>query len=316
MKKFIKRITAFLGVLLLLLVIILSIINMTHSFLPSKMYYNEEFNSAFREGDFELIALGNSKLLSSLDKTVLEEQLKLRTVILGYSSSDISISRLTLESYLNKCVTKPKVVLLEVSWFTFNKKRTTFHSISGDLFLNDIKLWNKIPRYYPEIIENFRKVIIKQLYSKFNAIPYIDYSSKINKSSPNTRDYKFEYEGFEDIFPNCMAGIDSLLLEDFKSVIELCRKNEIHLVMYTAPEDEEYSSLQKDIDLIKSVFLNAVKKNDRLVWYLDYTTGGDLFDKKYELWLSNSHHINERDLFTFVLTKDIKLELNNIFNFN
>ena len=62
--------------------------------------------------------------------------------MLGVRSSNMSISKLILESYLNKCTITPSIVLLEVSWFSFNNKRTDFdHSIAGSLFSNDHKLF-------------------------------------------------------------------------------------------------------------------------------------------------------------------------------
>ena len=141
MKYFLKKVILFSIKPLILIIILLSLASWVHKYAPSKMYYYSEFNKAFNQRDLELIALGNSKLLASIHKKTLEESLGLKSAILGYSSSNISISKLTLESYLNKCLIKPKLVLLEVSWFTFNKERTHFHHISGDLFLKDFKLW-------------------------------------------------------------------------------------------------------------------------------------------------------------------------------
>ena len=109
----------------------------------------------------------------------------------------------------------------------------------------------------------------------------------------------------EVIFPDHVAGIDKLLLRDFNSIVDMCKKENIELILFTAPEDEKYSNLQKDINEIKSIYLNTSKSNSN-IYYLDYTLGGDLYDKEFEKWLRDSHHINENVLFTKKLLKDIK----------
>jgi len=148
MKKFIRKTIVFISILFLFLVLLILVASKLNQFYPFEGYYNKEFKEAFKKGNSDVVAIGNSKLLSALDKNILEDKLDLQTSILGYSSSNISISRLTLESYLNKCKVKPKAIILEVSWFTFNTERTTLHSISGYLFLNDFKLW----QYFSDII--------------------------------------------------------------------------------------------------------------------------------------------------------------------
>ena len=306
MKYFLKKIVLFSIKPILLITILLFFTNQIHEYSPSTAYYSDEFNKAFNQKDFELIAIGNSKLLSSIDKKVLEEKLTFKSAILGYSSSNISISKLTLESYLNKCLIKPKLVLLEVSWFTFNKERTHFHRISGDLFLKDFKLWQNYLKYYPEINNKIGKSITKTL--KNSIIKSQDdrnYDEKFLKKTPYLKEYSFEKEKFEIVFPNYIAGIDDLLLKDFESIVKMCLNNNIHLILYSAPEDEEYSKMQKDNKEVKDIFIKTAL-NSSTVSFLDYTLGGELWDKKHEMWLKNSHHINENDLFTKTLSKDIK----------
>lgn len=254
MKSFIKKISVFSLWFLLFCSIVLVLIKSSHEFLPSEMYYSNEFKNAFKEKDIELIAIGNSKLLSSIDKNILQNELGLKSAILGYQSANISISRLILESYLNKSIRKPKMVILEVSWFTFNTSRTHFHNISGDLFLNDIKLWTKIGRYYPEIIDKVKIGTARQLLAKIIPFQSISYASIFQEKSPKTKNYDFSLVSFEKRFPNHKAGIDNLLLDDYYSIVKMCQINDIELILYTAPEDEDYTSYQKDKDKIKNIF--------------------------------------------------------------
>ena len=312
MTKFIKTLSSFFSVFFLSALLLFIVVSSLHKFLPSKLYYSEEFNNAFEQKNAQLIAIGNSKLLSSIDVSVLQDELSLNSALLGYSSSNISISKLALEAYINKCTTKPKIVLLEVSWFTFNKNRTYFHSISGDLLLEDISLLKYTPEYYPQIIDNLTTSIKKQLVSYIIPPKAKDYSSKFTKKSPNSKDYTFNVKDFETVFRNHKADVDASLLSDFYSIVSLCKKHNIKLILYTAPEDEEYSKLQTDIAKIKHIFRSVAKTNNNTE-YLDYSFGGRLYDKQFENWLLDSHHINENDLFTKKLTHDINsLQLGNL----
>ena len=302
---FIKKISNFILIGFILIIIIYLFLSFSHKFLPSTDYYSEEFNQAFKNKNYKLIAIGNSKLLSSIDVNVLNNKLNLESVNLGYISSDTSISKLILESYLNKCIVKPKIVLLEVSWFTFNTNRTFFHPISGDLFLVDYKLFKYIRRYYPSSIYSVKLSSLAQIKSHIISPVNVDYGTIMKKiSNIEVKDYTFDIESFEEIFPSHKAGVNNKLLEDFNSIISICKREKIKLILYTAPEDEDYSNLQKDKNLIKTYFYSAEEKYDN-VFYLDYTKGSKLYKKKYENWLYDSHHINEKELFTNILTDDI-----------
>lgn len=316
MRKFIYKISSFLFVGSLIILISYFFISHKHTFIPNNMYYCNEFNKAFKNGNYDLIAIGNSKLLSSIDGNVLKKELKLSNAILGYSSSDMSISKLTLKSYLDICKIKPKFLLLEVSWFSFNNVRTGFHLIDGNLFLTDPLLFRYFFRYYPKSFNDIKSRTFTQIKYSFIKPKYIDYSSRHNNVKDiNTKTYVFNKKNFFKIFPNQKAGINNLLLNDFYDIIKTCEENKIKVILYTAPEDKEYVSMQKDRSKIFDIFYNMSKRP--YVTYLNYTVGGNLYKEDYEKWLENSHHLNENTLFTKVLIKDIqtlpsmqKIELN------
>jgi len=302
--SFIKRSLKFLGLFMILAILSLSLISASFEFLPHSKYYGQDYEKAFNNKDIGLLAIGNSKLLASLDNTTLQRELGLEPVNLGSIFSNLSVTRLTFESYLKNCKVMPKMVLMEVSWFTFNPVRTQFNEIGGDLFLNDYKLWSEAINYYPEIIDPLRKAFMRQVYSKVNYPQQIDYSSEFKNMSRFEKTYDFMLAEFEEVFPDHIAGIDPELLAEFERIVALCKDNNIKLVLYTGPEVSEYRSLQTDIEDIKTIFRNVPN-----VPYLDYSEGGEFFKKDYELWMKDSHHLNEPVLFSEILTKDIKSKL-------
>jgi hypothetical protein len=317
MRRFMYKVLGFIVPLIIIVLLLFIIGSINHQFRPNNSYYFKEFESAFNGGSFDVITIGNSKLLSAIDKEILEENKKHSVVNLGYSSSSISVSKLTLESYLNTSA-KPKLVLLEVSWFTFNKKRTHLHYIVGDLFLRDYKLWKNYFNYKNYLLGlKVRKAwttSVKNTISGYSLSEAPTYADIFQASSPHSVDYKFDVKEMEVIFPEHLAGIDKSLLNDFYSIIRMCRNNNIDLILFTAPEDEEYSKLQKDIKEIKKIFVD-VENVDANIFYLDYSLGGDLYNKRFEKWLENSHHINENTLFSKELLKDIKERTqNNVYN--
>ncbi|WP_452231446.1 hypothetical protein [Lacinutrix sp. MEBiC02595] len=308
MKSYISKIILFLIPLFLLVLLLLVLAKQKHQFRSSSYYYFDEFDSAFYEKDANIVALGNSKLLSAIDKTAFEENNQHKVAVLGYSSANISISKLTLESYLNNCSKLPQLILLEVSWFTFNKERTHLHNIAGDLFVNDPKLWKHYFEYSGDLSSGIRRAFSLSLkLSASQNQKGTSYANKFKPKSPLIKNYTFNLKDMEILFPNHLAGVDKKLLKDYNAIVDMCVENQVTLILFTAPEDEEYSKAQNDIHNIKSIF-EASSKSNLNVFYLDYTFGGALWDKKYELWLKDSHHINENDLFSLKLLNDIKMK--------
>ncbi|MCG1037818.1 hypothetical protein [Polaribacter sargassicola] len=314
MIKFIFKLLKFIIPLFLIIFAVLLLASKNHQFEFSKMYSNVEFENIYKSPSKDLVAIGNSKLLNSIDKNTLKEEGKYSVAMLGYSSANISVSKLTLETYLNNCSVKPNLVLLEVSWFTFNNHRTQLHKIVGDLFLRDFKLWtNLLGKNASNLLPKVKKATttsLKRFVGVKSNLKETTYLDKIDHSLPKEKGDKFNFEEFEAGFPEHLAGVDELLLNDFNAIVDLCKANKIDLILFTAPEAPEYNKYQKDAKRIKSIYQDLSKSNKN-IFYLDYTFGSDLWDDKYEDWLVDSHHINQSTLFTKDLIRDIKKYTNN-----
>jgi hypothetical protein len=307
MKQFIKKIFLFSSSILVFLISVIVLFHYLHVFPINERNKNTEFEIAFEKGNFEMLLLGNSKIGAAINKEVLEKKMNMSAVLINYVAADLSVSKLTLESYLNICKVKPKIVFLEVSWFSFNTKRTTFYSIAGHLFLRDLTLFKHFFKYN-QVSRLITKAIYEILDFKFftnnkNSLVKI----KNNNFSENTKDYSFDRNKFMKNFPNQKAGVDSLLLDSYYSIIKMCKDENIKLILFSAPEDEEYVQAQLDKDKIKNIFKSSTDLYKNLV-YLDYTPYGEFWEKKYEFWLKDSHHIFQDSLFTEEFTDDILLK--------
>tara|TARA_B110000003_G_C16615532_1_gene521144 strand:+ start:754 stop:1692 length:939 start_codon:yes stop_codon:yes gene_type:complete len=308
MKKFIYKTSLFGLTVLFFIISVLLIINKIYKFPIDPNYDNIEFEKAFNKANFKAVIIGNSKVHHALDKKTFNDYFNYSVAYLGSLGTNISVSKLTLESYLNNCKLNPDFVFLEVSWFTFSTNRTNYTNLSAELFLNDLNLFKYFNKYHEIKLLIFNS-ILRQLKMTENEIIYDKNIDKKKKNSPLTKDYIFDNSKFMRTFPKRIAGINNLFLDDYYAIIDLCKEKNIKLILFTAPEDLEYSKYQKDREVIKKIFKESKEKYNNLI-YLDYTYGGDFYNKDYENWLNDSHHIYHSDLFSKLFIKDLNLHTN------
>ena len=271
-------------------------------FKPNQMYINKDFRYAFNlNKPFDNIIIGNSKSISALSAKVLSKELTQKTIQLGFSSGNISVTKLILESAIKK---NPNIknIILEVSWFTFNNLRTTFHKqIVADLIYNNPSLLINI-KDHPNILgvliyRSFKKIFDYVTNTKYIKSNYYNrYQGIINNKY--RKNYSFDTKKAQNLFgKRFTAGIDKKLLNDFLEIIRICKTKNINLILYTAPEDELYTKSQNDKKSIKQFFQKAALHNKN-IHYLDFTIDGSFFDKNFENLLYDSHHIFHKEIFT------------------
>jgi hypothetical protein len=296
------------GILLVLSGIGLSILLRNRTFQPDKNYFCREFRKGYHDGyPAEIILLGNSRILSGLSSSEMERITGKRVLQLGYSSSNLSVTRLVLESYLRDARSKPEEAILEVSWFTFNPKRTGFHrQFAGDLAMNE-PLLLKYSFRYPELFQSW---LTRVAWHALSPGPkgYTDYSIDKRREYPSNdstlKDYTVDIRTMERIFPDHLAGTDPQLLADFHAIVKLCLRHQIRLILYTGPEDAGYTHLQRDRAEVKEQFRTALRTPG--VYNLDYSIDGPFYRKDHENILLNSDHIWFEDIFTRQFTADLK----------
>ena len=310
MKKFLLKsaLVLLVGAFLLLDGIGISAALRDRTFQPHDNYFCNDFRKGYHEGlAADIVLLGNSRVLSGLSATEMEKLTGARVLQLGYSSSNISITRLVLESYLRKAKKPPETAILEVSWFTFNPDRTGFHSkFAGDLAMNDPCLLRYSGRY-PELFQSWALRLAEHALTG-QALPYTDYTIAKRMDYPvndsTVKDYTLDTAAMERIFPDHIAGVDRQLLEDFNAIVDLCSRRQIRLVLYTGPEDAGFTAMQRDRDAIRRIYLAAGERPG--VTYMDYTSGGTYYRSSFENILLNSDHIYFDDIFTRRFTADLK----------
>ena len=267
----------------------------------SENFSRGDYIKAFLNNDRpELLVMGNSKSLTSIDLNILETNTSKKSLHLGYIGASLSTIKLILESYLDQNKT-PDYLLLEVSWFSFNQTRTSFHpSLIGDLLIHDMSLF-KESFNYPELYRLYCKRLIYYLTNSYDKKVTLEIDRNVH--GPQSKNI-FNINQFEMLFPDHNAGINPRLLKDYYSIINICKSNNIELFLYTAPEMLEYVKMQKDRNNILNVFYSTARYNSK-IHYLNYTPGGEYYSERFNNQLTDSHHLGDPKDFTAVLSSDL-----------
>lgn len=281
MQRFIKNIIKYLIAYCAVSLICIFLVSSQINYPDSSMYYSDHFNN---ENLKDTIVLGNSRSLCSIPPSQ-------NVAHLGYSSGDLSLSKMFLEAFASP----PKVLFLEVSWFTFNDSRTHFHDISGYVLASHPSLIKDVYRYrnlgvFPSFISVYRKQLERVFRRKIKCVNFGE-SEKFEKDSLNyTGEMKTkELEGFLKNFPDSLANITPRLLNDFNWIVDYSIDNDVRLVLYTSPESEQFSLMQRDRDVVKEVFIESAKHKN--VVFLDFSPAGELYDEQFNSLLNDSHHL-------------------------
>lgn len=267
----------------------------------SPMYYSNHFNN---EDLKDTIVLGNSRSLCSIPPSQNVRHL-------GYSSGDISLSRVFLETVASP----PKVLFLEVSWFTFNDSRTHFHDISGYALASHPSLIKDVYRYrnlgiMPSFLSVYRAEFERIFRRKKTNVDFekkkferdtLNYTGEMNTA---------ELESFLKNFPDSLANITPRLLDDFNWIVDYSIENDVRLVLYTSPESEQFSLMQRDRDLVREVFKGSAEHKN--VVFLDFSPAGELYDEHFISLLNDSHHLKLQHREYFF--KYLKVSLDSILN--
>ncbi len=238
------------------------------------------------------VVLGNSKALAAIDGKYLSELMHKSVYNLAYSSSNLKHSKIILKSVLSKSI-KPNNVFLEVSWFSFNNKRTQLHTASLVPVILSTRRENFVS--FKEVLMLFKKGflndIINYLNSRDNAINTI-YTDRWNGNIQNPN--QINKREFYSVFPDGEAKLDEKLFDDLKEIIDLCVQNNIRLVLFTASESNEFKKCQVDRKLILAT-LQELASSHKTEFY---DLSNILSDENGSSILSDSHHVSNERFFT------------------
>jgi hypothetical protein len=246
-------------------------------------------------GDAEIIVIGNSKALSSVSSVELYQQFNRKTYNLAYRIANLNFTENILKSYIKSSLRKPTICILEMSWFSFSNSRTSYPHDKPQLDLKN----KDYTQLFTSMTKNRADIIKKATIVLFNikGEKYIDWWDGDPNKAPTVFDVKqFRIDEMKKVFPELESGIDKSLLQSFYEIISICKKNNIKLVLYTAPEAPIFTSFQKDKNIIKKIIVDSATLNN--LEYYDFTVDGVFYNKELDSMLYDSQHIRKSIEFT------------------
>ena len=257
------------------------------------MAKSEDYKNCFDNivNDYTVV-LGNSKALAAIDGKYLNELMHKSVYNLAYVSSNLTHSKIVLKSVLSKS-NKPNNVFLEVSWFSFNNMRTELHLAS----LVPIVLSTKKENFpsFKEVLMLLKKGFLNDIFnyikSRDNAMNII-YTDRWNGNIQNPNE--INKREFYSVFPDGKAKINEKLFNDLNEIIDLCKKNNIRLVLFNASESNEFKKCQVDRKLILEKLQELASSRDT-----EFVDLSDILtDENGSSILSDSHHVSNERFFT------------------
>ncbi|GAM11866.1 hypothetical protein OR1_04190 [Geobacter sp. OR-1] len=188
----------------------------------------------------------------------------------------------------------PSYCILEVSWFTFSRYRVAYPLDKPQLVMK----MNNLKQLRYSILAtrlHITELVMDKIKNNNRYIDWWDGNPKKEKTDifdPSS----FKIEDMKQTYPKLEAGIENNLLQYYKDIIDMCKKNNIKLILYTAPEAPIYISYQKDKNKVKSVILNSALQNN--LEYYDFTPDGQYYSDKLDQMLFDSHHVRKQIEFT------------------
>jgi len=124
------------------------------------------------------------------------------------------------------------------------------------------------------------------------------------KDKPVFDPRSFDIEELKKLCPTLKAGADRRLYQNFLDIIELCGKNGIKLILYTAPESPVFTRVQKDRFKIKDVIVKTAERYN--LRYLDFSVDGDCYSTNLDRLLFDSQHVRDAEGFSQIFLDTIQ----------
>jgi hypothetical protein len=276
-------------------------------FHKDKGNYSNDYNESFQKMDGDLLILGSSRSAASLDTKLMTKELNLKSYNLAFTQSNMTYSYHLLKYYLANSNKTPEYIILDMSWFSFDKNRLSYKAYASYFVFNDFAT------FYKEFFSTRTNYIADGFITILRSLirenqDYVDFQSHrtSKKRKYNEREKSYEFlphdVGFLKTFPSGKSQIDALEITSYKKIIELAETNNISLIIYTSPEDALFSKSQKNRDEVYDIIF----KNCQNCMVLDYSLGGNHYSIDYELLLEDSHHIYFNTLFTTYFLDDLR----------
>ncbi|PWA04016.1 hypothetical protein [Flavobacterium psychrotolerans] len=281
----------------------------------SNQYAEKEYSTwnDLLEGNLnsDVIVYGASRAWRHINPTMISDSLHLSAYNLGIDGHNFWLQYLR-HTLLLKNNKKPKLILVSVDMFTFQKREDLYNS---EQFL-PYMLWNKEIKNATIGYNGFKamdyEIPLIRYYGKQEAIETAIRSFSGHLSNPvfRIKGYQGREESWNGDFDrakltlkNYEVKIDAATVVLFEKFLKECKTQNIKLVFVYSPEYIEGQKFVKNRNEIISIFTRYSKEYH--IPFYDYSKDSLSFQKKY---FYNSNHLNKTgaELFTGKLIDKLK----------
>ena len=261
----------------------------------------------------DIVILGSSRAWVQYDPKVIEDSTKLSCYNLGMDDAGMTIIKCWLDSYLafNK---PPKIILLNYEINILEKERRIFNKMNYLPYLNKYPIYSNLEEIDNNIL--LERIIPMYKYRGLNEQIIIGLESFFGfAKKPINR----KYNGFEgkdkkwnDEFYRVKSKLKKIYyssgsfaygLKEIKYIMNICRKNNIDLIIVHAPMYFELQQMIVQKDSLDSIIFNITRGKDFHYW--KYTADSLNYNKKYYY---NAQHLDKTgaEIFSKILARDLK----------
>lgn len=292
---------------------------------------------ALPKNSLDIVFLGSSHSYCTFDPEIFDKELGTSSFQMGMPLQHMDATYFTLLEILN--YQKPKLVVLEVYWDMLDDKIESKQATMLFQVLNNKELEN---RYIKEVFPLSEKVKFKTNIFKYQKDYFAFKNNEMKKSFKNkfsvndktvekqqgTEEYRSkgytycDYNMLPDEFDKTNQfrnfdaknwKIDETQKQYLQNIIDLCKNNDIKIVLVTAPiANVSFDYIKNNYENINSVFNNIADNNN--LYYIDY----NIINKEEKLLTNDNFrddaHLNHSGV-EIVDNHFIKwLKNNNVFN--
>jgi len=258
----------------------------------------------------EILICGASRAFVGINPKIIEEYSGMSCYNIALNGSRLGLQVPLLKAYL-KHNKKPKILIQELGMYSLSVDKKVFAPYKFLPYLQESEIYEGLLKIDHRIWLNKFIPLMNLTYfnTNFQSILIKDYKRQLNKLGDylidgfhkNKNQWSIDEKGFFKNPHGIYNKIEHKGIQLLDEIIQICKENNIKLVLVNTPEYYKILNLYKHRDEIIKVFENKAKEND--LKYLDYTEH-EMTKNRNNFY--NFTHLNARgaNKFTNILCKN------------
>jgi len=262
----------------------------------------------------EIVISGSSRALTHYNPEIISKITGKTVFNLGRNGSQTDMQLAYLKAYLAHNQ-KPKLVIHNLDLFSLVTSKEIYDPVQYVPYIDNAPIYEGIKRVYRDawkwrylplyayVVEDMRFTWMKGLARLVGLQPGEDY---ILGFEPRHTSWTGDFEKFKSTIPNGInTEVEPEGIKDLNELVQVCRSNQIRLLLVYSPEYFEMQGLENNRREIFAIFAQLAQKNGVELW--DFSNSSICLHRTN---FYNSQHLNAQgaDLFSERLAKQMASE--------